>query len=98
MKVSVASEIDKKVDDGMPQTGNVLATYSKYYSGGCPIMSWVGPNSIGNSNNYLPYTTAIAGTSTTCYDNNNTAGAAQQYSTKQSGGKGRNCAISMRFK
>jgi prepilin-type N-terminal cleavage/methylation domain-containing protein len=79
--VQQAYGIDKKMDDGLPQTGNVTASYL----GGIP--SWVGPSD----------TSATAGSSTTCYDNGNSGGAQQQYSLEINGGAGANCALSFRF-
>ena len=52
-----------------------------------PIPVWAGPSD----------TSATPGASTTCYDNSNTAGTTQQYSLKQNGGNGVNCALSFRF-
>jgi hypothetical protein len=94
-----------KIDDGLPQSGNVRAVYMSFEAPwGSPTAShWAsgtpgvtdGANS--GSPNYGPSTAATAGSSTTCYDNGDSAGAAQQYSMAQNGGSGVNCALSFRF-
>ncbi len=77
-----------KIDDGYPQTGNVTATYLNW-----DAIAWAGTGDIAVS----PYTTATPGSSTTCFDNGNTAGQPQQYSMEQNNGAGVNCALSFRF-
>lgn len=102
MRVADAYNIDQKIDDAMPQSGKVLAIYIGY-SGttkGCLNGSntqalWVGASTTGCWG--LATTSSTAGSSTTCYDNNNTAGAAQKYSTRQNGGDNLNCALSFAF-
>ncbi len=88
--VSQAYLIDSKIDDGFPQSGNVMALV--------PYLTdsqWAG---IATSQaNIAPYTTATPGSSTSCYDNGNAAGKAQQYSTEISSGANVNCALSFRF-
>jgi hypothetical protein len=86
--VQEAYSIDKKIDDGLPQSGNVLAQMPT-----CNALSWAN----GVNDNSVPYTTATAGSSTTCYDNGNVAGATQQYSVEISNGSNVNCALSFRF-
>jgi prepilin-type N-terminal cleavage/methylation domain-containing protein len=96
MTVNQAYSIDTKIDDGAPQSGNVIAMYiagniSNQGTAGLPAMYWAGgPSS-------WPYTTATPGSSTTCFDNGNVAGATQQYSTEQSGGNGMNCSLSFQM-
>jgi prepilin-type N-terminal cleavage/methylation domain-containing protein len=85
-----ACAIDKKMDDGLPQSGNVTANYFNEPNSNQP--TWA-----GTTNNGATYTTATKGTSTTCFDNGNSAGAAQQYSMTTNGGAGANCALSFRF-
>jgi len=77
-----AYDIDKKLDDGLPQTGNVTAMY---------VLS-SGNTLIGASD-----TSATAGDTTTCYDNGNASGATQQYSLEINGGAGVNCVLSFKF-
>lgn len=90
LRVSEAASMDKKVDDGLPQSGNVIAA----------VFDWIGAysNTADDSGYplYLPTTAATAGSSTTCYDNGNVAGV-MQYSMLQDNGRGPNCALSFRF-
>jgi hypothetical protein len=87
MTVKRAYDIDKKADDGLPQSGNVLAVYAPG-----PYPSWAG----GNLDS-PPYTDPTAGSSTSCFDNANTSGAVQNYSVEISGGANMNCALSFKF-
>ena len=96
LSVNQASSIDTKVDDGFPQSGRTQAFYvnhafsSSYYS-------WAAGGGVEGANaSHLPTTAATAGSSTTCYDNNNVAGT-QKYSVTQNNGTGVNCALSVRF-
>lgn len=90
LTVQQAYSIDKKMDDGLPQSGTVIAkyVYSDFTQG-----VWSDPS----FHDAGPYTTAIAGSSSTCYDNGNTAGAVQQYSVEMSGGSNITCALSFQF-
>ena len=97
LTVAQAYAIDKKIDDGLPQLGNVIAAYINAGSNGYgsddggPV--WVNPG--GGQVPYYGLTTAATqGTSTTCYDNGNTLNATQQYSMAQNNGTGVNCALS----
>lgn len=86
LTVSQADNIDKKLDDGNPMYGTVLAL-------GVPN----GPAWAGTLTSGPPFTTATPGSSTTCFDNGNAAGVLQQYSVEVSGGNNVNCALSFRF-
>jgi hypothetical protein len=79
--VQQAYSIDKKIDDGMPQTGTVTAQYLN------AVWAWAGASD----------TSATTATTTSCYDNGNVAGAPQQYSLAQNGGVGANCALSFQM-
>ncbi|HEU5047932.1 MAG TPA: prepilin-type N-terminal cleavage/methylation domain-containing protein [Rickettsiales bacterium] len=81
LSVLQAYNIDKKVDDGYPQTGTVMAILKRWGQ------DWIGASG----------TTATPASATTCYDNGNTGGATQKYSVGQNGGNGLNCALSMRM-
>jgi prepilin-type N-terminal cleavage/methylation domain-containing protein len=94
LTVAQASAIDAKVDDGLPQTGRVLALYMDgYYSTPNPV--WA------STSNYqdTPAATlnATAGSSTTCYDNNSTYAGTMKYSLTQNNGAGVNCALSFQM-
>ena len=94
LSVSQALSIDTKIDDGYPQTGRVLAIYIGCKGNSIVIWAQSGP---GNPPAGATDTSATAGSTYTCYDNNSVPGATQQYSMSQSHGTGRNCALSFRF-
>jgi hypothetical protein len=94
LTVQQAYNIDKKVDDGMPQSGNVTAEYVNFNSN-CCLVAWVGVSAWqGTGLPYGPSTAATPGSITTCYDNGNVSGANQQYSMEINKGAGLNCALS----
>ena len=98
LTVSQAYAIDKKVDDGFPQSGAVTAMYPNYLAS-----YWIlwaqGPPHLGN-NGYISApnsgATATSGSATTCYDNAGQAGLNQTYSLSQNNSN-INCALSFRF-
>lgn len=93
MKVSVAYNIDQKIDDGFPQSGKVLAAYLGYWSGfGGHSAMWA---EAGNNNDF-PTVATIAASSTTCYDTGGVSGV-PKYSVGQNSGNGMNCALSFKF-
>jgi hypothetical protein len=93
LTVAQAYAIDTKVDDGYPQSGNVLAIYLS----GAP--GWTGPPSSaawGSGVVAVPYTNPVSGSPTTCFDNG--GGSSQQaYSLEENGGAGINCALSFKM-
>lgn len=94
LTVGQANAIDSKIDDGLPGSGNTLAGWPTVIALGA---YWRWANSTGAVTTITLSTSAIAGTSTTCYDNGSVAGIAQTYSVAQ-GGTGKNCALSFRLK
>jgi prepilin-type N-terminal cleavage/methylation domain-containing protein len=91
LTVQEAYSIDRKIDDGLPQSGNVTA---EYVSNGWGFWgTWAGAASGTNG----PTTAATPGSATTCYDNGNTGGTPQQYSVEISNGGNVNCALSFQF-
>jgi prepilin-type N-terminal cleavage/methylation domain-containing protein len=90
LTVMQAYNIDKKIDDGLPQTGRAIALY---ITANGQNFVWAGSFSNGG----VPFTIATAGSSTSCFDNGNAAGMIQQYSIEQSNGNGVNCALSLRM-
>jgi prepilin-type N-terminal cleavage/methylation domain-containing protein len=94
-----AYSMDSKVDDGLPQSGRVTAAYVNYDAFGNPQYGYA-----GGDYPLVPYTTATAGSSSTCFDNSATtngtpgvAGAAQHYSLEISNGSNVSCALSFRM-
>jgi prepilin-type N-terminal cleavage/methylation domain-containing protein len=87
LSVRQAYDIDKKIDDGMPKTGNVTAVYLNDYHGSS--VYWVAGGSPGG---------VYSGpqSSTSCFDNAG-AGGSLEYSLTYSNGSGTNCALSFRF-
>jgi prepilin-type N-terminal cleavage/methylation domain-containing protein len=104
--VALASAIDKKLDDGLPQSGSITATY---VGGFVDYIYWTydynnppSPGQLqwywaGSSNYNTSYTNAVAGTTGSCFDNDNTVGKQQHYSLEINKGAGANCALSFRF-
>jgi prepilin-type N-terminal cleavage/methylation domain-containing protein len=98
LSVQQAYAIDQKMDDGLPQSGKVIAMYLGGFA------RWAGdayiPGGPAGSSAY-PVTSGTGiktvGAPTTCYDNGNVAGAMEQYSMSQNGGAGINCALSFQF-
>jgi hypothetical protein len=101
LTVQQAYSIDGKMDDGLPQSGRVLATLPYYgASSQKGSMVWAGLDGT-DQNDPAPatYTSQTPQSSLSCFDNGNTAGAPQQYSlgTLANGGTNVNCALSFRF-
>jgi hypothetical protein len=103
LTVQRAYSIDKKIDDGLPQLGNVTSIYlDTSLPTGNPYSFypvWAADGNMQGANDGYgnPTTAAIPGSSTTCYDNGNVAGQPQQYSVEISNGANVNCALSFRF-
>jgi len=83
MTVYQAYIIDKKVDDGYPLGGSVIAQYA-------------GPKSV-NLAGAADGTAATPASDLTCYDNKNSPGAPQMYSVEINDGTSVTCALSFRF-
>jgi len=94
LTVRQAYDMDKKIDDGLPQSGRVTAQYVSASSSVGPEVVWAGVGSLGTQG--AATTTSTAGSAATCYDNGS-SNAAQQYSLSQNNGNGVNCALSFRF-
>jgi len=108
LTVAQAYAIDKKMDDGMPQTGNVMAmdvTTFGWAAGGPPA----GAGSSDYESNYGDYAASTGGPVTSsgdigknmpagalsCYDGSK--GVPEQYSIQINNGSGINCVLSFRF-
>jgi prepilin-type N-terminal cleavage/methylation domain-containing protein len=104
MTVSQAYNIDKKIDDGYPTTGNVAAMVI------APTPIWVRGGAVGTADSYVPSGSAfsnpifsgVAATAgnaagpTTCFDAP-TVGGTTNYSMEINGGAGLNCALIFKF-
>lgn len=108
VRVSDAHAIDTKMDDGLPQSGGVQAFYFGNCGGGNTAGKWSEDTSdyyAGNGSMYVPPDSpllstnfsAIAASTTTCYDNGNVAGNIRKYSISTNNGAGANCALSFKF-
>ncbi len=96
LSVSQAYNIDQKIDDGLPQTGKVVAIYLGTAGSGDPI--WTdGTDSLTQIPPQSPSLKTVSPSATTCYDNAGVANAAEIYTTKVNGGNGINCALSFQF-
>jgi len=98
IKVIIAANIDKKADDGLPNSGKTQAFYS---SGLSPV--WAGHDYAATGHGYAdevtntPKTDAnYNGNSTSCYYNRNPTAQPMQYATKTNANN-RNCALSFQF-
>jgi prepilin-type N-terminal cleavage/methylation domain-containing protein len=98
LSVQQAYSIDKKIDDGLPQSGNVMAMYVNNNTPAWGSVAWAagGGNFGAGSGSNGPTTAATPYAITNCYDNNNTAGAQQTYSLSQNA-NAYNCALSFKF-
>lgn len=82
LSVMQAYNIDKKVDDGFPLTGKILAQY---------VNTEIVP--VGTASASV----AVAPSANTCYDNGNSTSNPILYSVGINGGAGLNCALSFVF-
>lgn len=102
LTVQQAYNIDKKIDDGLPQSGVITACYINYgiTSGNTLYAAGGGQQGDGGySAAYMfctPDTTLTAPASTNCFDNNGVSGGTQKYSVTQNSNT-QNCALSFKF-
>jgi prepilin-type N-terminal cleavage/methylation domain-containing protein len=92
LTVRDAFNIDTKMDDGLPQTGNVKALYLNNTIN-WNTATWAAGGGVSGTSD----TSATPGSSTTCYDNNSNGGTPQKYSLSQNNGIGTNCALSFKL-
>ena len=90
----VSLHLDYKMDDGLPQSGNVLAMYNGYSGSGEAIWS---NGAVVTNANFSGYTTATSSSSTSCFDNGHVSGSMMQYSITYNNGTGANCALSFKL-
>jgi hypothetical protein len=94
LTVLQAQSVDNKIDDGLPQSGNVIAAYSNYSAVSWQCALWAAgglAQGNGNPSNY------VSGSPTTCFDNGGNSGAPFHYSVSQNNGAGVNCSLSFQF-
>jgi len=94
LTVVQAYNIDKKIDDGLPQTGTVTTIYVGWAAG--PTWS-IGGDVMGAGPVGAFAGTVASASPTTCYDNGGNASAPMQYSIGQNNGTGINCGLSFKF-
>ena len=93
LSVNQGYSIDYKIDDGLPQSGKVVAQFWSNTGSGSRFV-WAGT---GGGWQLTTYTTATPASATTCFDNGNVGGGTQKYSVGTNGGNGINCALSFKF-
>lgn len=93
--VQQAYTIDSKADDGLPQSGAMMACYVNNQVASSPIWSAGANNEGTGSRHCVSTTTATPYQSYNCYDNNNTAGT-EQYSLSQNANV-QNCGLAFKF-
>jgi len=91
LSVKQAFAMDNKIDDGLPQTGRVLAQFA-----GTNNQFWASGTTSSATYGTAPGTAATP-SSTTCYDNGGNASNLMQYSITQNNGTGANCALTFQF-
>src|SRR5579884_800176 len=98
LTVQQAYNIDSKIDDGLPESGNVTACYTNYNAGGYHygyIWAAGGLNAGGDGNQGCHVTTTANSYQTyNCFDNNGVAGT-QKYQLQNANLP--NCALSFKF-
>lgn len=95
ISVADAYNIDNKIDDGMPQSGKVIAAHLIFANGwGGGTAMWA---SFYQGSLYGSPTDARAGSASTCMDNNNTPGQPQKYSLQYNNGSSLTCALTFQF-
>ncbi|MEZ5691634.1 MAG: type II secretion system protein [Rickettsiales bacterium] len=86
IKVITAYNIDKKIDDGFPQSGGVMTLMNEF------SRMWAGNSTMGG-----PFTTATPSSNTSCFDNGNVNGEKQRYSLSVNDGNNSSCALLIKF-
>jgi len=88
---SQAYSIDSKIDDGLPQSGNIQDLVINIFG----LVYYA--NGEGAWFTAVSDTSATPASDTSCFDNGGNAGTTQKYSVGTNGGNGLNCALSFRF-
>ncbi len=100
LTVQQAYNIDSKIDDGLPQSGNVIACYQNFDVGNSS--NYIGPaggltQGAGGSDYCASSTAATPYANTTCYDNSYAGGSAAVQKYQLQNAPIQNCALSFRF-
>jgi len=97
LTVAEAYNMDSKIDDGLPQSGRVVAIYNTRY-GAAGTYLWNAWADGGGDGGVAPGT-AKSPTSLTCYDNGGNASAPMKYTVAPptTNSANLNCALSFRF-
>lgn len=100
-----AYNIDNKIDDGLPQSGDVTACYVNYNIKNFAAIYAAGNSNLGANNGQYntgagdvwctPTTAAVFPANTDCFGNNNFPGT-MQYSVSANG-NAQNCALSFKL-
>jgi len=94
INVTVAYNIDKKIDDGMPLSGKVIAAGAAEGE----FFFANGDRNLIRDGDLMPSDKAIIPSSSTCYDNHNNPKNPVEYSITQRGILENNCMLSFQFK
>jgi prepilin-type N-terminal cleavage/methylation domain-containing protein len=86
LSVNQAYNLDKKVDDGLPQSGHVIAQYV------ANSYAWSGPD-----NGPTDTTTPTPPSPSSCYDDGGVTGTMRKYSVSENGGNSGLCALSFQM-
>ena len=95
LTVQQAYNIDRKTDDGLPQSGSITACYVRVSLNYLNPVAPAGNGLTGAGGNCTATTVATPYSPTNCYDNNGVAGT-QTYSLAQNANV-QNCALSFKF-
>jgi prepilin-type N-terminal cleavage/methylation domain-containing protein len=93
MTVAQAYAIDSKIDDGLPQSGRVMAEYE--ISSGS--FTWARGNGLGGFAPGVSVGVGYSGASALCMDDNWNVSAPMTYSLEINNGAGTNCALIAQF-
>jgi prepilin-type N-terminal cleavage/methylation domain-containing protein len=95
--VRKAYDIDRKIDDGLPQSGNVMARGVLYTNSG---YNWAGDGMCAFTVSHClgqPPGSSEPASVDSCYDNNNVGTNVSNYSLSQNNGNNTTCALSFKF-
>ena len=97
ISVLQAYTVDKKIDDALPLSGKVTTASASANGGYGSYWFSNGDVKIESNTTTYPSGNNIAGSGTTCYDNNASSANTVKYSLTQNNGAGLNCSLSFQF-